>query len=428
VNLLVLASEVAKVDGIVDRFQAFPVVFIAMPFVAAFIGYTTKLAAVKMMFDPIEYKGVGPFGWQGILPKRAAKMASVAVDTMTRDLVDAREFLDKIDPERAVKELEGPLLESVDRIARDVLDEIQPGLWDSLPRQARQTIVSRIRSEAPTVLQRLLDDLKENLEDVFDLKHMIVSNLIRDKVLLNKMFSEVGAKEFRFIINSGIPFGFTIGLVQAVVYLLFPNPIVLPAFGLFVGYSTDWIALRMLFRPLYPKKILGVTFHGLFLKRQAEVTEDYSRILAEEILTPRNVFDALLQGPYSDTLFQMVQKHVKQVVDEQSGRARPLVVLAVGSRQYEDLKKRLAERLMDELPTTMEHAMAYTEEAIGLREMVKEKMGKMTSAQFEGLLRPAFQADEWILVTVGAVLGFLVGLSQDLVLVPFFSNFGPGVA
>jgi hypothetical protein len=83
---------------------------------------------------------------------------------------------------------------------------------------------------------------------------------------------------------------------------------------------------------------------------------------------------------------------------------------------------------MDELPTTLDHAMAYTEEAIGIREMVKEKMGKMTSPQFEGLLRPAFQADEWILVTVGAVLGFLVGLSQDLALVPFFSNFGPGVA
>ena len=427
-SFAILASEVAKVDGIVDRFTAFPVVFIAMPFVAAFIGYTTKLAAIKMMFDPIEFKGVGKLGWQGILPKRAAKMASVAVDTMTRDLVDTREIFDKLDPERMVKELEGPLLDSIDRVARDVLDEVQPGLWDSLPEQAKRRVVSRIRGEAPSVLARLMEDLKANIDEIFDLKHMVVSNLIKDKVLLNKMFRKVGHKEFRFIINSGIPFGFTIGLVQAGVYLVFPNPIVLPAFGLFVGYFTDWLALKLLFHPREPRKILGVTFHGLFLKRQAEVTEDYSAILAEEILTPRNVFEALLTGPYSDMLFQLVQKHVRLVVDEQAGRARPLVALAVGSRQYEDLKKRVAEKLMDELPTTLEHATAYTEEAINIRQTVKDKMSQMTSPQFEMLLRPAFQADEWILVTVGAALGFLVGLSQDLALVPFFSQFGSGVA
>ncbi|MGH9139465.1 MAG: DUF445 domain-containing protein [Acidimicrobiales bacterium] len=425
-NLAILASEVAEVDGIVDRFEAFPWVFIAMPFVAAFIGYTTKLAAIKMMFDPIEFKGVGKFGWQGILPKRAARMASTAVDTLARDLIDPREIVEKIDPERMVKELEGPLLDSVDRIAREVLDEIQPGLWDSLPDQAKRLIVTRIRNEAPAVLAGLMEDLKENIDEVFDLKHMVVSNMIRDKVLLNKMFREVGAKEFQFIARSGIPFGFTIGLVQAVVYLFVPNPIVLPAFGLFVGYSTDWLALKMLFHPKLPKKILGITFHGRFLARQAEVTKDYSTIMAEEILTPRNVFDSLLTGPYSDTLFQLVQRHVQQVVDEQAGRARPLVVLAVGSRQYEDLKRRVAQKLMDELPTTIDHAMAYTEEAIDVRGTITEKMQKMTPLQFEGLLRPAFQADEWILVTAGAVLGFTVGLTQDLALVPFFANFGPG--
>ncbi|MGH9245642.1 MAG: DUF445 domain-containing protein [Acidimicrobiales bacterium] len=423
-NVAILASEVAEVDGIVERFTSFPLVFIAMPFVAALIGYVTKIAAIRMMFEPIEFKGLGKFGWQGILPKRAARMASTVVDTMTRDLVDAREIIAKIDPDRMAKELEGPLLDSMDKIARDVLHEVQPGLWESLPEQAKRLVLSRIRSEVPVVLARILDDMRTNIDEVFDLKHMVVSNLIKDKRLLNEIFRKVGHKEFRFIINSGIPFGFAIGIVQAGVYLVFPNPIVLPAFGLFVGYFTDWLALKMLFYPKEPRRILGITVHGLFLKRQKEVTKDYSALLAEEILTPRNFFDALLTGPYSDALFQMTQRHVQQVVDQQAGRARPLVVLAVGSRQYEDLKKRAAQRLMDEMPTTMEHAMAYTEEAIDIRNTITEKMDQMTPTQFEGLLRPAFQADEWILVTVGALLGFTVGLSQDLVLVPFFAQFG----
>jgi uncharacterized membrane protein YheB (UPF0754 family) len=72
--------------------------------------------------------------------------------------------------------------------------------------------------------------------------------------------------------------------------------------------------------------------------------------------------------------------------------------------------------------------VAYTERAMNVRQMVKDKIAVMTPAQFEGLLRPAFQADEWIIVTVGAALGFLVGLTQDTLLVPLFSSFGPGPA
>ena len=312
------------------------------------------------------------------------------------------------------------------RVARQLLDEIQPGLWDSFPERARHSIISRIRRDAPGILTRLMEDIKDNLDEVFDLKYMIISNLIKDKVLLNKMYRETAHKEFRFIARSGIWFGLVIGIFQAIVYLILPSPFVLPIFGLFIGYSTDWLALRMLFRPLLPKKILGITFQGVFIKRQPEVTEDYSRIIAEEMITPRNVLESLLDGPFSDVLFQMIQGHVATIVDEQLGRGKPLTLLAVGSGRYEALKKRMAQEMLEEIPRNMDDTLAYAERAINVRQMVREKILAMTPAQFEGLLRPAFQADEWIIVTVGAALGFLVGLTQDLALVPLFSLLGPG--
>ncbi len=67
---------------------------LSIPVVAALIGYVTKLVAIRMMFQPLEFVGIRPYlGWQGIVPRRAARMASIAVDTMTRDLISAQDVL-----------------------------------------------------------------------------------------------------------------------------------------------------------------------------------------------------------------------------------------------------------------------------------------------------------------------------------------------
>jgi hypothetical protein len=54
----------------------------------------------------------------------------------------------------------------------------------------------------------------------------------------------------------------------------------------------------------------------------------------------------------------------------------------------------------------------YAADAMNLPELLKQKMKLMTNAEFEGLLRPALKQDEWKLVTVGAILGFLIGELQ----------------
>ncbi|MGH8990531.1 MAG: DUF445 domain-containing protein [Acidimicrobiia bacterium] len=404
-------------EDLAERFSEDVWIYVSMPFVAALIGYVTKLVAIRMMFSPVEFVGIKPFfGWQGIIPKRAARMATIAVDTMTSRLISTREIVARLDPERLAAEIEVPMLQSVDDIAREVMAEYQPGLWDSLPEPARGLIVRRVKSDAPAAVRAIVADLRDNIEDVFDLKHMVVVHLVRDKRLLNRMFADVGAREFRFIARSGLVFGFGLGLVQMTVWLFYQAAWILPAFGLFVGYATDWVALKMLFHPKEPRRILGVTWQGLFLKRQQEVARDYAELIAAEVLTPAHVFEALLQGPFSDRLFHVVQKHIQTVVDSQMGPARPLVVFAVGSAEYRQMKRAVTERLVARLPETLQHAASYATDAMDIRATLVTKMQALTPREFEGILRPAFQADEWILITVGALLGAAVGELQTFLL------------
>ena len=389
--------------------------YLSMPFVAALIGYGTKIVAIKMMFQPIEFVGIKPFlGWQGIVPRKAATMASIACDTMTTRLIKPEDIFSKLDPDRIAQEVEKPLLAAVEDITRAVAAVYSPGLWEAAPEAVKRLIISRIQHESPNIVRAIMIDIKENIDSVFDLKDMVVSNLLRDKPLLNRIFLEAGSGEFRFIRNSGIYFGFIIGVVQAVTWAVTQNPLVMPLFGLFTGWFTDWLALKMVFNPKQPTKYFFglVEWQGLFLKRRAEVSAEYGRLIAKEIVTPRNIIDAVLKGPLSDRLFTMVQKQVQKLVDEQSGIAKPFVVFAVGSTKYQDMKRLVAEEIIKRLPDTLKHIESYAGDAMAIENTLSTKMVELSAEEFEALLHPAFEQDEWMLIAVGASLGFIVGEMQ----------------
>ncbi|MDP3870861.1 DUF445 domain-containing protein [Phenylobacterium sp.] len=391
--------------------------YLSMPLIAAVIGYVTKIAAVRMMFQPLEFIGIKPWlGWQGVIPRKAEKMASIAVDVITKRLITVEEIFHRLDPKEIANQIEKPMLNAVEQITREVLSQHQPGLWELLPNFARERLIRRVQAEAPQVVAQVMADLRSNIGQVFDLKHMVIGALLRDKRLLNRVFAEVGRKEFKFFGRSGLVFGFIIGLVQMIVWLFYQSPWILPAFGLFIGFASDWLALQMLFHPKQPKKILGLTYQGLFLKRQQEVSSDYARLVADQVITPANIWQAILQGPGSDKLFALVQKQVEQTVDEQAGIARPLVAFAIGSRQYQQMKKTVTEKLVQTLPTTLRHVDHYAEGAMDIRNTLMERMQKLSPEEFEGMLRPAFKEDEWSLIVVGAVLGFIVGELQTFMM------------
>ncbi|WP_156994324.1 DUF445 family protein [Pseudonocardia acaciae] len=387
-----------------------------MPFIAAAIGYLTKLVAIEMMFKPIEFVGRKPFGWQGVVPRRAARMAGIATDTMTNQLITPAEIFGRLDPRRVAKEIEQPLVAAIDDITREVAAATQPDLWEALPDRIKDLIVARVRRQAPQLVEKVMQQVQTDIDSVFDLKGMVVTNLVRDKALLNKIFREAGHQEFRFIARVGAPFGFAIGVIQTVAWAVFREPLLLPAFGLITGWATDWLALRMVFRPMYPRKFFGLfTWQGLFFKRRAEVARDYGDLIAKEIITPRRVVEAVLNGPLSDRLFALVQREVHRIIDSQVGLARPLLVVAVGGRRYQRMKALVTLRVMERLPEAMAHVEDYATDAMDIRNTLMTKMQQLSAKQFERLLRPAFEQDEWILIATGAVLGFAVGELQILI-------------
>lgn len=405
-------------EAVVDDLARNWPLYAAIPVVAAMIGYVTKRVAIEMMFRPLEFVGIkGTFlGWQGVVPRHGGRMAAVATDLLTSNLLDVRDVFDRIDPDRITREIEQPLLRAVDEIARDVLTECHPKLWEALPQMARELLIKQLQATSPKLVRQVMDELRSNLDEVLDVKHMSVRRLTSDKSLLVRLIRETSRPEMAFIARSGIYFGFVLGVVQSVVWALTKNPIVMPIFGASIGLFTDWLAIKLIFVPREPIRFGRFTLHGKFQRRRAEVARQYGEMIANELLTVPNLMDAILRGPRSDRLVAMVRRMVADAVEEQAEAARPLAGVAIGRRRLEEIKRAAAERALRRLPDTVRHAEDYLTRAMDVANMVEDRMLRLTPVEYEELLRPAFRQDEWKLIAVGGVIGFVVGELQVLLM------------
>jgi hypothetical protein len=209
---------------ITHDFGANWLIYLSMPLIAAFVGWSTKIVALEMLYRPLEFKGIGPFGWQGIVPRRAGKVGSKTIELLTENLLKPEELLDRIDADEAVEALREPLIQAVDEISRELAEQLRPGLWDALPDAGRQAIHSRIPAQVPGITEKVLIELKADLSRYVDLQFLAVTTLVRNKEKLVKLFRGMTTDAMAFVRRSGIVFGFGIGLVQMVAWALFKNP------------------------------------------------------------------------------------------------------------------------------------------------------------------------------------------------------------
>lgn len=397
-----------------------------LPFISALIGWGTNVLALKMTFYPVEFigftfkgfKAIGwngfpPIGWQGIIPSKAEVMAGKATDMITTKLIDVEDQFSRIDPAIVAREMEPSML----RLARDITNDLMTlhvPFWKVLSKNQKEKIYAKAAEEIPGVIEEIMEEVKVNITEVFDLKEMVVSHLKQNKELLNRIFLEVGDKEFSFIEKSGFYFGFIFGILQALIWVKWQANWTLPIGGLLVGYLTNVLALRMIFSPTKAIKIFHWRIQGLFIKRQQAVSEGYAKLVSENIMTMDNVFTQMFNGNGADRLIEIITKHAQEGIDKAAGFNSAIIKITSGTDTYDEIRSVAIKRFIEAAPEQINIVFDYAKQALDIEETMVSRMTSLPPDEFVNFLRPVFQEDEWKLILTGAILGMFAGFLQLL--------------
>ncbi len=386
---------------------------LSIPLISALVGWSTNYLAVKMMFYPLKFVGIPPvFGWQGLIPAKRKQMAEIEVELVLGKLLSVEELANRLEPEALTKAIEHRLHQVVRKIVNEVMESSAPTVWAALPVQGKNLVYRRIEDDIPYVVSKMVEDFQHNVNEILDIKELVVEQLVNSPELINEIFLRSGEKEFPFIVQSGFYFGFLFGLPTMALWYFYQAWWILPLGGLLVGYATNWIAIKIIFEPKQPIRFAGLTIQGMFLKRQTEVSRVYADIIEQKLINPKNITHMILHGSGSAQLFELIELHVNDAIERYVAIAQPYFALGVGSENYFKMKSMAVKRLFEDSDKYLYYAFDYANEALRVGDDLCERMQALSSEEFEGVLRPAYQQDEWKLIVTGAILGMAAGFAQ----------------
>ncbi len=366
-----------------------------------------------MSFYPVQFIGVGFLGWQGVIPRKAEKMAHICIDQTLQQFGDLNSVYQKLEPHKIVEHVVNLVSPRLDEYIDAIMYEVQPVLWDNLPLFVRSKIYKWAREQLPARIEELVEDIGDDLDSLIDLKALLSRQLQEHPDLMNRIFKEAGAVELRSVINRGALIGALLGAALVPLWMNYREPWVLPLGGFFIGFITNWLAINLIFAPLRPRRFLFWKVQGLFLRRQDEISDVWARLVSEELITVERVADAMVNGDQAGRTRAIIQMHLRPMLDE-SLVLKVAAQVSVGMTGYTDLKRVMNDKAVVATQDVFADAAFRKERAPAVAAVLSEQMKALRPEEFQDILRPAFREEELQLMIVGGIFGAAAGLVQLL--------------
>ncbi len=404
--------------------------------VTAFVTWAHVWMALKMVFFPIHFWGfhVGsiPVGWQGIVPRKAGRISGIITDNTLSKLGSLQELLDAMDPKYMADIIGQQVGHELEYLIDEVMMERNAILWENMPYAIKRRIYAQANKQLPGVLEDLVVDLTLNVESLVDMREMVVSQMENDRHLMVRMFLKVGQKEINFIWHISALIGIVFGVFQMIVWFVIPWHWTVPFWASVWGFLTNWIAIWMVFNPLephyvrYPQffertknrkfpwikpvipRIGAYNIQGAFMKRQDEVSDVFAKVVTEELITLKTIMSEMMYGGKKEKTRRIVKRHINEIME--TPLVRTTLQISLGPKEYARLKTDLIDRSIEITMVPISDPEFNASRAQKIFQMFRDRIRELTPKEFQNLLRPAFQEDEWILIILGGVTGFVAGL------------------
>jgi len=190
----------------------------------------------------------------------------------------------------------------------------------------------------------------------------------------------------------------------------------LPLIGALIGWLTNYIAIKMLFHPRDEVRIFFIPIHGVFPKRQKDLARKLGQIVSEELVSVEDLTAHLKEKATSEAILNHISIRLEEGIASRLPRAFPMLAMLLSGDMAEKVKGYLREQIGSLNEELIDKLSCELEEELDVHRIVEEKVGAFSSDKLEEILFSIMRREFKFVEMVGAVLGFLIGVAQILLL------------
>jgi uncharacterized membrane protein YheB (UPF0754 family) len=191
---------------------------------------------------------------------------------------------------------------------------------------------------------------------------------------------------------------------------------VLPLVAAAIGWFTNFVAVRMIFRPHRPVSLLGLKIQGLLPKRRREFAASIGATVAEHLLSADDIKRVLTDPAVKARMTEVLEERIDTFFGEKLIAAVPMLAAFMKGPLLDKIKSTLSQEMQDLMESQAVVVGESLDATLDFHAIVEQKILDFDLAQLEQIvLRVARTELRWIEV-LGALLGFIVGLVQLLIL------------
>jgi uncharacterized membrane protein YheB (UPF0754 family) len=177
------------------------------------------------------------------------------------------------------------------------------------------------------------------------------------------------------------------------------------------GWFTNWLAVKLLLKPVRPINILGFKIQGLLPRRQADLADRISEAISREFLKEEDILGFLKKIDPAKAMRQLILEKWEEKVGEILG-SMPIISMFVSADKLEKIRDKVADVFSTEADKYTELLVQSLETKIDLRDTIKRNILAFDVQRLNKIIEEIGYKEFNEIALVGLVLGILIGLVQ----------------
>lgn len=182
--------------------------------------------------------------------------------------------------------------------------------------------------------------------------------------------------------------------------------------GAMIGWITNYIAIKMLFRPYKEMNFLFFKIQGLIPKRRNEIAVSIADTVQKELISLKDITNSLNADELEEKMGAVIDKILEEKLEREITKKFPMLAMFLSDEIINKIKSMIKISILENKETIIDMFTNYLEEKVDFKKIIVENVEAFSLEKLEEITYSLAKKELKHIEVIGGILGGIIGIFQ----------------